>query len=525
MEFSWIFGLGMGVAAVCAALGGLFLLAAVQGKASRPTNTIFQDRQTGALFLFDSDVLIDSTPSARAILSASPAPGTPWQKLMAYLTPLFPEIETHLSSLAVAGTISLASEDEAHQPILLVAELRGGLTRISVIDSENASRHPGQDAMVHHAMTDELTFLRSILAQAPLLMWREREDGEVIWANAAYLLKAADLLPSGQDLTWPLPRLFDRTASKQGAAGQRQKLRFPDGKVSWFDLVSVADGTGHRVFAIPADTAVMAETTLRDFMQTLTKTFAHLPIGLAIFDSQRQLQMFNPALLDLTGLPPDFLSLRPSLLSVLDALRDRKMVPEPKDYRGWRRQITDMERAASSGVYEETWNLPGGQTYRVIGRPHPNGALALMLEDISGEITRTRRYRADLELGQSVIDSMDEAVAVFSETGTLVMTNIAYSRLWSHDPSVNLSGDGIKSLAKYWRTLAAPSPIWSEAEEFVGTIGDRDTWTAEARLLDGRRLLCRFQPLSGGATLVGFRVGATKEEPTPLLQDASRRSA
>jgi PAS domain-containing protein len=525
MEFSWIFGLGMGLATVCAALGGLLLLTAVQGTASKPKNSIFQDRQNGALFLFDAEVLIDSTPSARTILSASPAPGTPWQKLMAYLTPLFPEIETHLSSLAEAGTISLASEDEAHQPILLVAEFRGGLTRISVIDSENSSRQSGQDAMVHRAMTDELAFLRSILAQAPLLMWRERADGEVIWANAAYLLKAADLLPSGQDLTWPLPRLFDRTASTQGAAGQRQKLRFPDGKVSWFDLISVADGNGHRVFAIPADAAVTAETTLRDFMQTLTKTFAHLPIGLAIFDSQRQLQMFNPALLDLTGLPPDFLSLRPSLLSVLDALRDRKMVPEPKDYRGWRRQITDMERAASSGVYEETWNLPGGQTYRVIGRPHPNGALALMLEDISGEITRTRRYRADLELGQSVIDSMDEAVAVFSETGTLVMTNIAYARLWSHDPSVNLSGDGIKALAKYWRTLAAPSPIWAEAEEFVATIGDRDTWSAEARLLDGRRLSCRFQPLSGGATLVGFRVGATREEPTPHLQDASRRSA
>jgi hypothetical protein len=148
-----------------------------------------------------------------------------------------------------------------------------------------------------------------------------------------------------------------------------------------------------------------------------------------------------------------------------------------------------------------------------------------MLEDISGDITSNRRYRADLELGQSVIDSMDEAVAVFSETGTLVMTNIAYAKLWSHDPSVNLSGDGIKALVKYWRTLAAPNPIWSEAEEFVCTIGARETWSGEARLLDGRRVLCRFQPLSGGATLVGFRVGNSKEEPTPQLHDANRRRA
>lgn len=525
MDVHLVTGLGLGVAAICASLGGLLLLAAFQGPAFRPKSTVFQERQSGAMFIFDAEVLIDATPGARAVLDASPAQGSAWQKLVAHLSPLFPEIERHLATLGQSGTVSLAAEDEVDQPLHLIAELRGGLTRISLIDSENIAKMQGVDPIVHRAMTDELAFLRSMLAEAPLLAWRERADGEVIWANAAYLLKAADLLPSGQDLTWPLPRIFERTASTQGASGQRQKLRLADGKGSWFDLISAPDGEGRKVYAMPADSAVMAETTLRDFMQTLTKTFAHLPIGLAIFDDRRQLQMFNPALLDLTGLPPDFLSLRPSLLSVLDALRDRKMVPEPKDYRGWRRQITDMERAASSGVYEETWNLPGGQTYRVIGRPHPNGALALMLEDISGEITRSRRYRADLELGQSVIDSMDEAVAVFSETGTLVMTNSAYARLWSHDPSVSLSGDGIKSLASHWRSLAAPNPIWAEVEDFVQTIGDRETWAGEARLLDGRLVTCRFQPLSGGATLLGFRTVTAKEEPTPRLHGTQRRRA
>jgi PAS domain-containing protein len=332
------------------------------------------------------------------------------------------------------------------------------------------------------------------------------------------------LLPPGQDLSWPLPRLFERTATQQGASGQRQKLRFADGSIAWFDLVSAADGAGRRVYALRADSAVQAETSLRDFMQTLTKTFAHLPIGLAIFDSKRQLQLFNPALLDLTGLQPDFLSMRPSLISVLDALRERSMVPEPKDYHGWRRQITDLERAAASGVYEETWNLPGGQTYKVIGRPHPNGALALMIEDISTEITRTRRYRADLELGQSVIDSMAEAVAVFSETGLLVMTNSAYERLWGHDPDETLSGGGIASLSTHWRNQTAPSALWSEVEEFVSTIGDRTAWAGEARLLDGRLIFCRFTPLAGGATLVGFATQSPLKDTAPPIKPA-RRSA
>lgn len=525
MDVNLAYGFGLGVTAILAALGGILLITALQAPSLAPRNSIFDDRQKGTLFLFDGEVLVDCTPGGRAVLAASPAQGSPWIKLLAHLGSIFPGVDDHLSRLPNEGMITLASEEAVGHPFLLQAEQRGGLTRITLIDPEvDAGIRQGQDPLAHRAMTEELTFLRSMLAQAPILAWRERADGDVIWANTAYLLRATDFLPPGQDLAWPLPKLFDRTAIGQAAEGQRQKLRFPDGTVSWFDLISVADGEGRRVYALRADSAVQAEATLRDFMQTLAKTFAHLPIGLAIFDSQRLLQLFNPALLDLTGLPPDFLSMRPSLLSVLDALRDRNMVPEPKDYRGWRRQIMNIERAAASGVYEETWNLPGGQTYRVIGRPHPNGALALMIEDISTEITRTRRYRADLELGQSVIDSMEEAVAVFSETGLLVMTNAAYGRLWGHDPVETLSGGGISALSRYWRMQTAPSTLWGEAEEFVATVGDREHWLGQARLLDGRMIDCRFTPLAGGATLVGFRLTLHDQESNPLRSE-ERRSA
>ncbi|MFN4154271.1 MAG: PAS-domain containing protein [Paracoccaceae bacterium] len=523
MDTHFVFGLGMGLTAILAALGGMMLLSALQGNKKPLRDSIFDERQKGTLFLFDGESLVDCTPGGQAVLAASPAPGSAWVKLLAYLSGAFPEIEQQLARLPQEGAITLASEDSLGQPFLLLAEQRGGLSRITLLDAEHGPAF-GHDPLAHRSMTEELAFLRSMLSQAPFLAWREKEDGDVVWANTAYLLRAGDLLPPGKELTWPLPRLFERIATLQGVNGQRQKLKFPDGTVSWFDLVSVPDGDGRRVYALHADSAVQAEATLRDFMQTLTKTFAHLPIGLAIFDSRRQLQLFNPAMLDLTGLAPDFLSLRPSLFSVLDALRDRNMVPEPKDYRGWRKQITDLERAAASGVYEETWNLPGGQTYKVIGRPHPNGALALMIEDISTEITRTRRYRADLELGQSVIDSMDEAMAVFSEAGLLVMTNAAYTKLWGHDPGEALTSEGITSLSRHWRSQTSPNALWSEIEDYVGTVGDREPWSNEVRLLDGRLIDCRFTPLAGGATLVGFRVQQANREQA-ALSATGRRTA
>jgi hypothetical protein len=58
---------------------------------------------------------------------------------------------------------------------------------------------------------------------------------------------------------------------------------------------------------------VRAQQAQKNFVQTLTKTFATLAIGLAIFDRNRQLMLFNPALIDLPALPADFLSARPNL--------------------------------------------------------------------------------------------------------------------------------------------------------------------------------------------------------------------
>lgn len=328
----------------------------------------------------------------------------------------------------------------------------------------------------------------------PLPLWHTNAAGRVLWSNAAYkaLLKG------------DTRRAF---ALVEG----RVNLNTGD-ETQWFDIVIRSD-IGH---ARPVDDLVRAESNLRDMVQAMAKTFAQLPTGLAVFDHSRHLQTFNPALADLTGLSPEFLSRRPSLIAMLDGMRDRNMIPEPKDWEGWRHQVADMERAAASGQFEDTWALPGGQTYRITGRRHPNGGLALMIDDISTEIIRSRRYRADLELCQRVVDTLEDGIAVFASTGQLVMSNTAYAALWGHDPGEQLSPMGFAQMAARWRALSAPSTLWAEAEEFSARLDDRAPWEAEARLLDGRLIACRFAPLSDGATLAGFRPVLSETAPRAL---------
>lgn len=495
--------LGMVLTAMLVALSALALMQAWSSHRPAKVASIFDATPARVAFLFDGERLIDASPSARALLPEGEDQRA-WGRLMARFGPEFPNLAERLAVLPRTGQVQISSQPGTTPPLVLKAEHISGLTRLTVDGGQSEPRSGTGDAASAAALQQEVMAQRAVLSRAPVLMWKESVDGSVIWANHAYLIRAVELLPEGEDLSWPLPRLFDRPATLSTRL-PRLKLQMPSG-AEWYDLVRMPQGEEVLCYALAADKAVQAETSLREFMQTLTKTFADLPIGLAIFDRSRCLQMFNPALADLTTLAPEMLIARPSLNAFLDAMRAKAMIPEPRDYRSWRKQLARLEEEASMGLFEETWSLPGGQTYRAIGRPHPNGALAFMFEDISHEMSRTRRYRADLELGQSVIDAVEDAVAVFSQGGQLVMSNHAYAQLWQHDPQVLLSEASIATLCAWWRDHAAPTLLWDDATDYVSSTEDRAPWEGDVRLLDGRLVSCRFRPLTGSATLITFRV-------------------
>jgi PAS domain-containing protein len=528
MVFDPLLAGGFLVTGVFSAALGLLLLALLQKKTRRGPAALFFENSGSAEYLFDGKTLIDATPAGRSLLpKACQHNPAVWPGLISYMEQHFPGVTPRLETLLHDGTLMMSSVDEAEaDPLLLRAEVRGGLTRISILDGQSATSSRALDPLTRRAIRDELETLRRLTAKAPLPIWRESARGDVIWANAAYLDIVTERLGDEEDLTWPLPHLFKPVQTLDASKVSRQKLGVQtDQKDRWFDLFIAEEEGGQQVYALPADSAVKAEEGLRAFMQTLTKTFAHLSTGLAIFDQDRKLVLFNPALIDLTGLSPDLLTKRPALAMFFDALRENAMIPEPRDYRSWRNQITDIEEAAATGHYEEMWSLSSGQTYRVIGRPYPNGALALSFEDISTEMSQTRRYRADLELGQAVIDAVDEAIAVFSATGILVMSNAAYASLWGHDPGASFSAEGgASALCGFWRDATAPTTLWDRAEDFLALLGPRQAWSDEARLPDGRRLSCRFSPLAGGATLAAFRISAAEQEGDgPTFSSARKR--
>ncbi|WP_375174033.1 PAS-domain containing protein [Pseudooceanicola sp.] len=351
-----------------------------------------------------------------------------------------------------------------------------------------------------------------VTRSSPNPVWVTDDEGQVLWSNHAYRDLAKDLGRDDGGETCLLEGL-DPMRSRPDREQRRYRLQFDAGQPDrWIDVSESRENGMRMQYAVDVTAVVQAEVAQQTFVQTLTKTFAQLSTGLAIFDRNRQLALFNPALVDLTGLNAEYLSGRPGYLSFFDKLRDAHMMPEPRSYANWRERIFDLIAAAEDGRYEETWTLSSGETYRITGRPHPNGAVAFLVEDISAEVTLTRRFREQLDMSHAVIDSLDEAIAVFSPQGVLSYTNAAYRDLWDMAEEDGRLDQTVSDVSRLWQSHCEASPVWGDFRDFAVGFEERADWDATVEMRDGTSLDCRFRPLNGGATLATFRPRAKVHE-------------
>ncbi|UMA64601.1 PAS-domain containing protein [Roseivivax marinus] len=446
------------------------------------------------LFLFRDGRCVDASSSGHTILDALEAPlgadgaGATWSDVARILSRVFPDLPS--DSPPTPGAVAAPGVDTGLR--LEITEAGKGVHVAVFADAGDAA------ALLAGALAaEEVRILRAGIDTAPHPAWSEDDARRIVWANAAF----RDLCrETGSDR--PFEVCPDSAAERQTTRAQIG----PDGPHAprWFEIISfrLEDGWAHH--AISIDAVVRAEAAQRNFVQTLSLTFSFLPTGLAIFDRTQALVLFNPALCDLTGLTAEQLANRPDLMSFFDLLRERQIMPEPRDYASWRADLARLIAAARDEGYSDTWSLPSGLTYRVNGRPHPDGAVAFLIEDISDEVSLTRRFRRELELSQSVIDAFDDAVAVFTAGGLLAFCNAAYRRLWNTDPDTTVETTSVIEATRHWQSESAPSPIWGDLRDFVRQHGERAGWDAQVGHRSGETLICRAEPIHGGATLVRF---------------------
>lgn len=483
------------VGAGFAVVAGLAFL----GVQRAPFGAMSRSRREGMQFLFCDLDLEHATDQARSLMSKQ-AGETDWHSLRAALTARFPGLPDGDSLRSLEKlTLQAASVDD---PAILHLDREREMTRV-VIEDDFLT-----DASAVHEIKSveaELGTLRIAASTSPYPIWLVGLNGKIVWHNLAYetLSKAANLSDDETDIP-----LFDlNPADLDEKRTVRASIKIAEtGMTEWYNVNATQVDDSTMFHAVDINAVIEAEVAQRNFVQTLAKTFAHLSIGLAIFDRNGQLALFNPAMVDLTSLPVEFLSGRPGLLAFFDRLRDNRVMPEPKNYSSWRQEISDMIAAATHASYQETWTLDTGHTYRVSGRPHPDGAVAFLIEDITAEISLTRNFRAELELGQSLMDTFEDALAVFSSAGVLTFCNASFREMWGMDPECSFADVTIVDSLKEWQAQTASNPAWGDMRDFVMKVGERATWEADVNHLRDGPFTVRLSPIASGATVIRFRV-------------------
>jgi PAS domain-containing protein len=474
-------------------------------------------------FLVNGGSVKALTGAARALLGEL-GDGRPKLSLLKqYLQADCPTINQDLDALVVDGV-----DFRHHCPrpdgsaVEVTGEPRGNAAIISIRPASEDARALQKARDKLDRATREIEFLRRVIDNSPVLAWILTPDNHVSWANSPYRDRFD---PASGDL--PDHRIANAfghaletvpLTSRRSETRARKLVSSPgDVEPQWYEVNEIAVPNGGRLgFALETNELVAAEASLRRFVETLTETFAHLPIGLAVFDKNRRLGLFNPALTELVKIDAVWLAGRPSLRDFLERLRETRQMPDQKDFSAWRRKLGELEEGARHGTYQENWVLPSGKVFRVTGRPHPQGALAFLFEDISATITLERRYRSELELSQATLDKLNEAVAVFNASGSLVFVNTAFEVLWNIDPMQSLEGPTIADLSRLWAERCEPSPIWSQLAEYATAQDARTTWTGTVDAIDGRRLQILVAPLPDASALMVFRDLTATEYFEPL---------
>ncbi len=481
----------LGISALLLTLGLLSLLIRRQSaEPSAPT-------PNEAICIFRNGELIEANAEGVRLLSTRGDKKTNWRALRQLLQIRFPGFPVSQGVSSKQDITVLSSADPKDKTLVTIDQTQD-TARVTVLTPANtASKAEGLE--------------NEISQDAPYPIWIIDDTAQVVWCNDAYRKLAGHSGALGAD---PIPVLF--THPNVAPEPCRVALTKPhEGRTLWFDVSSKTRGNRTVFFAVDANSAVRTETTQRGIVQSVSRTFAQLPTGLAVFDRGRNLIVFNPSLSSHTDLSATFLSSRPTIVAFFDSSREQRVAPEPHSSQTWYDFVSNLVHLVEDGRYCETWELPNGKSLRVTGLPQQDGAIALLIDDITAELALTRRFRNDLEIAHAALDCLDDPLALFAQNGTHLLCNASYRNLWKNDPDTAFAQYTMQDALTLWGTEFEKTQLWHDFRAAAGTDVPRQDWGGLLNHKSHGKLHTTLTPISGGATLVKFRQTSSQKTFNP----------
>ena len=377
---------------------------------------------------------------------------------------------------------------------------------------------------------DDRERYREILEALPMPVWARSAGNSMAWANKAFLSLrgfaslddaiAADaiLQPSERELAVKTLECGEPVNSRASMIVKGETRVFS------FGLTSLA-GSGVAGFANDITENGRRESRLRLACDALDDMVDHFPFAVAVLDGERRLTSCNRAYAEMWDIPKPWLDSHPSYGEILDRLRDKRRLPEQRNFKEWKAaQMAAFEPGGRRG--EEFWHLPNGRSIRIVIHSHLMGGVFILFEDITERLKLESSLTLLTQVQKATLDTLDEGIAIFGTDGRLVMHNVPFARMWKLSES-DLDGQPhFAEIANLCTGRIGHDGIWGIVSCGVNSATPEcfGEWS-KTRRADGRVISLSLSRLPNGTTVVAFTDVTDLEKFTALDEDMSGAAA
>lgn len=272
-----------------------------------------------------------------------------------------------------------------------------------------------------------------------------------------------------------------------------------------------------------------AEEQLKRHIAAHGEVLENLATAIAIYGSDARLKFFNVAFTKLWRLEEPWLRTEPDYGEVLEALRERRRLPEYVDFLAFKRQRLKLFTSLVEPI-EELVYIPDGTTLRTRISPHPMGGLLFTFEDVTDNLVLERSYNTLIAVQRETLDNLYEGVAVIGSDGRIKLTNPAYARMWQIPAEVLRDEPHVSDIVERTRDYFEQGDDWPTLRgRIIERLTDRTPRAGRLTRIDGSVLDYACVPLPDGATLLSYvdvtdsiRVERALRERAEALEAADR---
>ncbi len=356
--------------------------------------------------------------------------------------------------------------------------------------------------------------LRAVLDALPIPIWRRDGGFNLVACNEAYA-KAVDssreeAVKDGLELLGkskaPEARALSQQALDQGESAVESYHVVVEGQRCLLEvrerLLAEGELLGH---AIDRTALEEVQSELERHIRVQGEVLENLGTAIAIFGSDLTLTFFNSAYAGLWDIDEDFLADGPHLGDVLEALREKRRLPEYSNFPAFKQETIETYRTMIEPL-EELVHLPDGSTLRLLATPHPFGGVLLSYEDVTDRLALETNYNTLIEVQRETLDKLYEGVAVYGADGRLKLWNPAFESIWDLEHSMLAGEPHVREILQTCRAFfGIADSEWADyMEHAVSKTTEADARSGRRERVDGSVIDWARVPLPDGGVLYTF---------------------